>query len=149
MSTDSTTATDLDTFEREFANRLQNGELPTVKPPDPIAPGDTCHYVVPVRFGRRRSDQYGHLVLTGGWLKFRGTLDVSVSWSEIARVERARREIVVSLEDSRRLLRFSCHSEGEAARGVLLARHLSRSARSYTAQPDTAQPYTPANHAAV
>ena len=144
MSADPTIATDLDTFERDFANRLEHGDLPTVKPPDPVAPGDTCHYVAPVRFGRRRSDQYGHLVLTGGWLKFRGTLDVSVSWSEVARVDRTSREIVVSLEDSRRLLRFSCHSEAEAARGALLARHLSRSAKPYTAQPETI-----ANHAAL
>jgi hypothetical protein len=128
---------DLDSFEREFATRLEHGDLPTVKPPDPIAPGDTCHYLAPVRFGRRRSDQYGHLVLTAGWLKFRGTLDVSVSWSEVARVDRMSREVVVSLEDSRRLLRFSCHSETEAARGVLLARHLARSARPYTAQAGT------------
>ena len=62
---------------------LERGDLPAVKPPDPLAPGDTCHYMAPVRFGRRRSDQYGHLVLTGGWLKFRGTGDVSVSWSEV------------------------------------------------------------------
>ena len=135
MSMDLSVGTDLDSLEREFANRLERGDLPAVKPPDPLAPGDTCHYVSPVRFGRRRADQYGHLVLTGGWLKFRGTLDVSVSWSEVARVERMSREIVVSLEDSRRLLRFSCHSEAEAARGVLLAKHLARSARPYTAQP--------------
>jgi hypothetical protein len=137
MSAELPTATDLDSFEREFANRLERGDLPTVKPPDPIAPGDSCHYVAPVRFGRRRSDQYGHLMLTGGWLKFRGTLDVSISWSEVTRVDRVSREVVVSLEDSRRLLRFSCHSESEAARGALLARHLARSARPYTAQTDS------------
>ena len=135
MSAELSPTADLKTFEREFANRLERGDLPTVKPPDPVAPGDTCHYVAPVRFGRRRSDQYGHLVLTGGWLKFRGTLDVSVSWSEIGRVERSGREVVVSLEDSRRMLRFACHSETEAAHGVLLAQHLSRGARPYTAQP--------------
>ena len=119
----------------ELANRLRRGELPVATAPDPLAPGDQCHYVTPVRFGRRRADQYGHVVLTSGWLKFRGTLDLSVSWSEIAKVHRAAREIVVSLEDSRRLLRFSCHSELEAARGVVIAQYLAQSARPYTADP--------------
>ena len=90
-----------------------------------------------MRFGRRRVDQYGHVVLTSGWLKFRGTLDLSVTWSEIADVHRAAREIVVSLEDSRRLLRFSCHSELEAARGAVIAQYLAQSARLHTADPLT------------
>ena len=129
------TAIDLETTE--LTNRLRRGDVPTIKAPDPLAPGDQCHYATPVRFGRRRSDQYGHLVLTSGWLKFRGTLDLSVSWSEVAEVHRAVREVVVSLQDSRRLLRFSCHSETEAARGVVLAQHLAQSARPHTADPDT------------
>ena len=111
------------------------GDLPVVTTPDSLAPGDQCHFVTPVRFGRRRSDQYGHVLLTSGWLKFRGTLDLSVTWSEVAVVERASREIVVSMQDSRRLLRFSCHSEAEAARGVVIAQHLAQSARLHTADP--------------
>jgi len=117
----------------ELANRLQHGDLPVVKTLDPLAPGDQCHFVTPVRFGRRRSDQYGHVLLTSGWLKFRGTLDLSVTWSEIAEVQRLAREMVISLQDSRRLLRFSCHSESEAARGVVIAQHLAQSARVHTA----------------
>jgi hypothetical protein len=119
----------------ELANRLKQGDVPVATAPDPLAPGDQCHYVTPVRFGRRRVDQYGHVVLTSGWLKFRGTLDLSVTWSEIADVQRATREIVVSLEGSRRLLRFSCHSEVEAARGVVIAQYLAQSARLHTADP--------------
>jgi hypothetical protein len=122
----------------DLADRLSRGELPTATAPDPLAPGDQCHFVTPVRFGRRRVDQYGHVVLTSGWLKFRGTLDLSVSWSEVAGVQRAAREIVVSLQDSRRLLRFSCHSEVEAARGAMLAQHLAQSARLPAADPTTA-----------
>jgi hypothetical protein len=125
-----------DSATTELAARLERGELPRVKAPDPLAPGDECHFVTPVRFGRRRADQYGHMVLTSGWLKFRGTVDVSVAWSEVADVQRARREMVVSLRDSRRLLRFLCHSEGEAARGVLLAQHLTQSAQPATADSD-------------
>jgi hypothetical protein len=119
----------------ELASRLKQGDVPVVMAPDPLAPGDQCHYVTPVRFGRRRVDQYGHVVLTSGWLKFRGTLDLSVTWSEITDVQRATREIVVSLEGSRRLLRFSCHSELEAARGVVIAQYLAQSARLHTADP--------------
>jgi hypothetical protein len=128
----------------ELAACLRRGELPRVKAPDPLAPGDECHFVTPVRFGRRRADQYGHMVLTSGWLKFRGTVDVSVAWGEVADVQRARREVVVSLRDSRRLLRFWCHSEAEAARGVLIAQHLTQSA-----QPPTADSETSFHHAAL
>ena len=117
----------------ELANQLRRGDLPVVNTQDPLAPGDQCHFVTPVRFGRRRSDQYGHVLLTSGWLKFRGTLDLSVTWSEIAEVQRAAREMVVSLQDSRRLLRFSCHSEAEAARGAVIAQHLAQSARIHAA----------------
>ena len=121
----------------ELAARLRRGELPRANAPDPLAPGDECHFVSPVRFGRRRADHYGHLVLTSGWLKFRGTVDVSAAWGEVADVQRARREIVVSLRDSRRLLRFSCHSEAEAERGVLIAQHLAQSAQPATADSET------------
>jgi hypothetical protein len=121
-----------------LASRIRQGELPTAQAPDPLAPGDQCHYVTPVRFGRRRADQYGHVVLTSGWLKFRGTLDLSVTWSEVSDIQRAAREIVVVLQDSRRLLRFSCHSELEAARGVVIAQYLAQSARLPTADPATA-----------
>ena len=123
----------------ELVASLRRGDLPKVQPPDPLAPGDECHFVTPVRFGRRRADQYGHLVLTSGWLKFRGTSDVSVAWGEVAEVERAHREIVISLQDSRRLLRFSCHSEAEATRGFLIAKHLAQSAQPSTADSDTSQ----------
>ena len=129
---------DIEFKATELTNRLRRGDVPTAKAPDPLAPGDQCHYVTPVRFGRRRNDQYGHLVMTSGWLKFRGTLDLSISWSEVSDVQRAFREVVVSLQDSRRLLRFSCHSEAEAARGVVLAQHLARSARPQATELDTA-----------
>lgn len=126
----------------ELSRRMGRGEIPRAKAPDPLAPGDQCHFVAPVRFGRRRSDQYGHLVLTSGWLKFRGTLDLSVAWDQVATVDRLGREIVVSLEDSRRLFRFSCHSLGEAARGAVIAQYLARSGR-----PRTVDVYSAHHHA--
>ena len=129
----------------ELADRIRQGDLPVVKAPDPLAPGDQCHFATPVRFGRRRVDQYGHLLLTSGWLKFRGTLDLSVTWSEVADVQRVVREVVVSLQDSRRLLRFSCHSATEAARGALIAQQLAQSARVHTAEASVSY----AQHAAL
>jgi hypothetical protein len=137
--------TAVDNEVSELSSRLRRGELPLANAPDPLAPGDQCHFVTPVRFGRRRSDQYGHMVITSGWLKFRGTLDLSVTWSEVAQVQRLAREMIISLQDSRRLLRFSCHSEGEAARGAVIAQHLAQSARTHTADPAT----TFEQHAAV
>jgi hypothetical protein len=117
-----------------FKDTLTSGELPLADAPDPLPPGDRCHFVSPVRFGRRRSDQFGHLMLTSGWLKFRGSLDITVTWHDIASVARDGRDIVVRLQDSRRILRFSCHSLSEAARGGVLAEHLTQVAHAETAR---------------
>jgi len=116
--------------------------LPVVEPLDPLPPGDACHFVCPVRFGRRRSDQFGHLILSAGWLRFRGALDVSVAWSEVAHVRRDGREIVVSLRESRRMLRFSCQTFLEAARGGAIAEHLASASIG-------GQPPRPAEHPAA
>jgi hypothetical protein len=110
--------------------QLARGDMPVAQPLDPLPPGDACHFVSPVRFGRRRADQFGHLVLTSRWLKFRGALDVSVAWSEVSSVRRDGREIVVKLHDSRRVLRFSCQSLSEAAQGSVIAEHLARAGRT-------------------
>jgi hypothetical protein len=42
----------------------------------------------------------------------------------VAGIERDGRDILVSLLESRRVLRFCCHSAEEAARGASVARHL-------------------------
>ena len=114
----------------ELTGQIARLGLPLVTPPEPLPAGDTCHYLTPVRFGRRRSDQFGHLQLTNAWLKFRGALDVSVSWSEIARVERHGREITVTLVDSPRLFRFVCPSLADAGRGAVIAGYLTASAHA-------------------
>jgi hypothetical protein len=110
--------------------QLANGELPIIGAVEGLAPGDVCHFTCPVRFGRRRSDQFGHLLLTTGWLRFRGALDLSVAWSEVSRVQRAGRELIVTLQDSNRALRFGCHTIEEASRGGVLAEHLASTART-------------------
>lgn len=108
----------------DFAERLTLDGLPVVPSVDPLPPGEQCHFAIPVRFGRRRSDQIGHVELTSSWLRFHGALDMSVVWSEVSSVEREGRDIIVSLLDSRRVLRFCCHSAEEAARGASVGRHL-------------------------
>jgi hypothetical protein len=108
----------------DLAGKLAHDALPVVTSVEPLAPGDVCHFVTPVRFGRRRSDQFGHLSFTSGWLKFRGALDISVAWTEVTNVQRAGRDIIVSLHDSKRVLRFSCNTISEAAQAGVLAQHL-------------------------
>jgi hypothetical protein len=110
----------------ELKSQLARGLVPAADPPDPLPAGERCHLVCAVRFGRRRADQVGHLVLTSGRLQFRGALDMSVAWAEVCSVRRDGREIVVSLQDSRRLLRFTCQSLREAVTGGAIAEHLAR-----------------------
>jgi hypothetical protein len=114
----------------DFADRLTLEGLPVVASVDRLPSGERCHFATPVRFGRRRSDQIGHVELTSSWLKFHGALDVSVVWSEVSGVEREGRDILVSLLESRRILRFCCHSAEEAARGTSVARYLISGAAS-------------------
>ena len=116
----------------DYAERLTVDGLPVVPSIDRLPPGEDCHFATPVRFGRRRGDQIGHVEFTSGWLKFHGALDMSVVWSEVTSVERDGRDIMVSLADSQRVLRFCCHSAEEAARGVSVGRHLVAAAASYS-----------------
>ncbi len=118
----------------DLAHRLAQHDVPVVASSEPLAPGDQCHMSMPVRFGRRRSDQFGHMLMTSGWLKFRGASDMSVTWTEVADVQRAGCEVIVSLQDSNRVLRFACHTVTEAARAGVLAQHLAQSARPRPAE---------------
>jgi hypothetical protein len=111
----------------DFAERLARDGLPIVEALEQLPPQELAHFVTPVRFGRRRTDQCGHLELTSDRLRFRGALDVSVVWSEVAAVARAGHQILVSLATSRRVLHFSCYATTEAARGTLIAQHLAQS----------------------
>jgi hypothetical protein len=125
----------------DVASEIGRTTLPVVASTEPLAPGDLCHFETAVRFGRRRSDQFGHLSLTTGWLKFRGALDVSVAWSEVADVQRAGTDLILSLQASTRVLRFACHSEGDAARAAVLAQHLAARARPRDASSSSQAPY--------
>lgn len=116
--------------------QLARGELPIVSGVASLPVDDQCHFMCPVRFGRRRSDQFGHLLLTSGWLRFRGALDLSVTWSEVSGVQRAGREVIVMLQDSNRALRFGCHTLEESTRGSVLAEYLAQAAHRDEPQRD-------------
>jgi hypothetical protein len=113
----------------DLADQISRGELPVVGSLQTLPQGEACHFLTPVRFGRRRSDQFGHLELTTSWLRFHGALDVSVLWPAVVGVQRSSRDIIVSLTDSRRVLRFCCHALSEAARGAVVATYLANVAR--------------------
>jgi hypothetical protein len=100
------------------------------------APGedDRSHLTLPVRFGRRRTDQVGHLVFTSAWLQFRGTIDMSIPWREVSRVEQRDADLVVSLHGTQRTLRFSCQADVDAARASVMATHLTALAQSHPVQ---------------
>ena len=119
----------------DLADQLARGDLPVVVSFGRLPQGECCHFVTPVRFGRRRSDQFGHLELTSGWLKFHGALDISIVWTEVASVQRCDHHIVASLADSARSLRFCCHSLSEAARGSVVASYLVSVAQQVRLSP--------------
>ncbi len=116
--------------------QVERGELPIVPAATPFPPGDTCHFSSPARRGRRRADCDGHLLMTGNGLTFHGDSDVQLTWSDVARVERAGREIVVALQNSRRVFRFECPTLDVAARGSVIADHFAAIAD----QPQVAPP---------
>lgn len=108
----------------DIQDRIGMGMLPIISERvDGLSPNDACHFAAPVRFGRRLADQFGHLLFTSSWIRFRGAMDMSITWTEVCDVQRDRREIVVSLLQSRRTLRFWCHTYSEAAVGVIIGEH--------------------------
>src|SRR5204863_3707564 len=120
----------------DLADAIARGDLPVSETNDRLPAGDVCHFASPVRFGRRRTDQFGHLELTNGWLKFYAVIDVSVAWSEVAHVHRLGREVTITLIDSTRLLRFWCPCLTDAARAAVLAQHFARPSRGHATAAD-------------
>ncbi len=120
---------------------LDTHELPTVAVPNPLPDGDRCVFMVPARFGRRRSDQFGHLMLTMYGVRFRGAIDTAADWADVRSVQRVGRELVVATREGRRQLRFACHSVHEAMQAGVYAEHLRAHAAgpAATARPDVLQ----------
>jgi hypothetical protein len=80
-------------------------------------------FTAPVRCGRRRHDQVGHLELTTWRLRFHGSADFDVLWARVMRLEFEDRDLVVSLKtDGRRMLRFCFQTHEEAHEAALLVR---------------------------
>jgi hypothetical protein len=64
------------------------------------------------------------------WLKFQGRVDLHVSWGEVASVQQAGDDLIVSLHETRRQLRFCCAGAEDAARATAVGRHLAELAHA-------------------
>jgi len=113
----------------DLRSALERGEIPVVEAFDMVPPGETCHFVSPVRFGRRRADQIGNLLFSDRSLHFRGTTDLTIAWSDVGSVRRDGCDIQIVLHSDARVLRFACPSYADAARGRVIAQHLASTAR--------------------
>ena len=91
----------------------------------PVAAGEAAILTAPVRFGRRKNDPAGHLQLTSGSLTFLADQALSVGWARISAVAHVDCDVIFSLCDSHRVLRFCCQTTHEAARLLVVARHFS------------------------
>jgi hypothetical protein len=111
------------------ADRATSGETPAL-------PGDELsHLAIPVRFGRRKTDQVGHLIFAGRSLLFHGTVDMRISWSEVSRIDHTGRDLVVAFHGTQRTMRFCCQSDEEAMQAGVLGAHLAAIAGSDPYQP--------------
>ena len=106
------------------------GDLATCVQTHALVPEDQCHFMTPVRFGRRKTDQVGHLALTSNWLNFRGTVELSIAWGDVSHVESAAEQLIVALHGTRRTLRFCCGGSNEAQRGSVIGSHLAALAQA-------------------
>src|SRR5581483_2015692 len=86
------------------SEQIERSGLPIARAADPPQLAEQIHFTGPVRFGRRRTDQLGHLQLMSRRLTFRGALDLSIAWIQVRDVRRDDQEIVVGLAESDRLL---------------------------------------------
>ena len=101
------------------ADRATSGETPA------LSGDDSSHLTIPVRFGRRKTDQVGHRVFASRSLMFHGTVDMRISWSEVSRIDHAERDLVVSFHGTQRTMRFCCQGEEEALQASVLGAHLA------------------------
>jgi hypothetical protein len=103
---------------------IATGQLPIVPTVASPTTGTVCHFRASVRFGRRRSDEFGQLMMTPAHVSFHGTTDVSVAWSDVTGVQRAGGDLILTLANGRPCLRFACDSVDQAARAGVIADHL-------------------------
>ncbi len=86
--------------------------------------GELPYVSAPVRCGRRRHDEVGRLEITNFRLRIHSAVDINIAWGDVAGIESADREIVVSIRDRRQKYRFCFHTPEEANQVALLARAL-------------------------
>lgn len=101
------------------ADRATSGETPA------LSGDDSSHLTIPVRFGRRKTDQVGHLAFTNRSLLFHGTVDMRISWSEVSRLDHSANDVTVSFHGTQRTMRFCCQSEEEARQASVLGARLA------------------------
>ncbi len=89
-----------------------------------LNPREVPFVSAPVRCGRRRHDEVGHLELTNLRLRIHAATDINIAWNDVAGIEYADRDMVVSIRDRRQKYRFCFHTSGEANQVTLLARTL-------------------------
>jgi hypothetical protein len=101
------------------ADRATSGETPA------LSGDESSHLTIPVRFGRRKTDQVGHLVFAGRSLLFHGTVDMRIAWSEVSRIDHSGPDLVVAFHGTQRTMRFCCQSDEEALQAGVLGAHLA------------------------
>ncbi len=104
--------------------QFQYGSLSHLTPAPSPTDREIAHFSAPVRSGRRRHDQIGHVEMTNVRLRFHGAIDINVAWDEVAGIERVERDLVVSVAGRRQQLRFCFYTTEEADQGALIARSM-------------------------
>lgn len=131
LTSRTTTPSDPKLTDVELEVEIGRDGMPVVTPRHPLPAGQSCHFTAPARYGRRRTDPCGHLQFTNLHVRFDGTIELAVAWSEIAGVDEIDSQIVLTRTREPRPLRFCCHAPAEAARAAVIARHLT----AYSARP--------------
>lgn len=115
----------------DLRDHLTAGRLPVVDCRQPLPPHEMCHYTAPARFGRRKSDHFGHLLLTSAALMFRGSLDVRLPWAEVAAVRRDGCDLMITVRANvHEGYRFCCQTMDEAVSAGVLADYLTQNAHA-------------------
>ena len=92
--------------------------------PSPPSSEVAC-FSAPARCGRRRRDEVGRLELTNHRLRFHGTIDINIAWADVATIDRADREIVITARERRRQFRFCFHTSEEARQTLEIVAQLA------------------------
>lgn len=104
--------------------QIQYGSTSHLTPTRSQPDSEVVYFSGPVRSGRRRHDQIGHLEMTNLRFRFHAAIDINVGWDEVAGIERVDRDLIVAVGDRPRQFRFCFHTAEEANQGALVARSI-------------------------